>query len=91
MHGKGPSEKEKERANRVTLHLIRLEYDFRVLISILGMHDVFYLLFKQPTDQVRMCVLLHYPMQKKWWVETKGVHEHQLGGREKLWPPLGYC
>ena len=40
-------------------------YYWQGFISILGMHDVFYLLSKQPTDQVRMCVSASLPVCKK--------------------------
>ena len=67
--------------------------DVQGFISVLEAHDVFYPFSKQPTGRVRVCVVLHYPMQKKWWPETKGVHEHQqLDVREeKLWPTQGHC
>lgn len=63
--------------------------DWQGFSSVLDMHDVFYPLSKQPTEQVRMCVVLHYPMQKSgglrqkksmsisWMCERKssGLHE----------------
>lgn len=40
-------------------------------ISILNMHDAFYPLPKQPTEQVHMCVVLDYPMQKSGGLRQK--------------------